>query len=66
MQRSTEFIIHGICGAVLAGLIAVSILWWLDSSAWLIAAIASASGFFFAGFYGEDAVEWLKDIWWWS
>ena len=66
MPRLVEFLIHGVCGAALAALIALSILWYFDSSSWIVVSIASGCGFLLGGFGGESTIEWLKEIWWWS
>jgi predicted CDP-diglyceride synthetase/phosphatidate cytidylyltransferase len=63
MDRTVEFILHGVCGAVFAAVIAVGLLWWLTDINWLIIAIAAVAGFLVAGFFGEPAFEWMKKLW---
>ena len=66
MDRTIEFIAHGVCGAVFAALIAISFLWWFTDIDWRIVAIAAVAGFILAGFFGESAFQWMKKLWDWS
>ena len=66
MDRTIEFVVHGICGGIFAAVIAVSFLWWFTDINWLIVAAAAIVGFVIAGFFGETAFEWMKRLWGWS
>ena len=59
-------LVHGSCGAFLAALVAMSAhFWWTDINWWVVAIVA-AFGFLLAWFVGEEAIEFLKSVLWWS
>ena len=66
-QRSAgQFLVHAWCGAFLAALVAISVqFWWTDVN-WLVVGLSAVFGFFLAGFVGEEAIEFLKQVFWWS
>jgi hypothetical protein len=59
-------LVHDSCGAFLAALTAMSVQFcWFDIS-WLAVGICAVFGFFLAWFVGEEAIEFLKSVFWWS
>ena len=61
-----QFLVHGSCGAFLAALSAISVqFWWTDVN-WLVVGICAVFGFLLAGFVGDEAIEFLKQVFWWS
>jgi hypothetical protein len=64
MKRAFEFVGYGACGAFLAALLAVSVQFAFESVNWWFVGIAASFGFLLAGFLGEQAVDWLKEIFW--
>jgi hypothetical protein len=65
-ERSTgQILVHGSCGAFLASLAAVSAhFWWTDIN-WLFVGICAAFGFLLAAFVGDEAIDFLKRVFWW-
>ena len=61
-----QFLIHGSVGAFLAALIAVSVQFWRHDINWIFVAIAAVFGFLLCGLLGDDALDFLKEVWWWS
>jgi hypothetical protein len=62
-----EILFHGFCGAILLSLSVLSIQWWcLPSVNWNFVVIFGVIGFFFGAISGAKAIEFLKEIWWWS
>jgi hypothetical protein len=68
-----RFLVRGSCGAFLAALVAVSVhFWWMDINWWFVGGCA-LFGFFLAGFWGDEAIAFLKEVldfaatwlWWW-
>jgi hypothetical protein len=65
-----EFLLHGLIGAVLFGLIAAAIGWWWSGSPnWWIVSGISAAGFVLCGLL-KDHVYWVfaslvELLWWW-
>jgi hypothetical protein len=60
-----QFLIHGATGALLAALIAFfAQFWWTDTN-WIIVGISAIIGFIVAGFSGENAIEFLKELFRW-
>jgi hypothetical protein len=39
--------------------------WWSDTNWWFVG-ICALFGFLLAGFLGEEAIEFLKSVFWWS
>lgn len=66
LERLGEFLTHGSCGAFLAALTAISVMWFVHEINWWFVGIAALFGFLLAGFYGEQALGWLYDVFWWS
>ncbi len=69
MERTMEFLLHGLIGAVLFGLIAAGIGWWWSGSPnWWIVYGAAAAGFVLCGLL-KDHVYWalasLVEVLWW-
>jgi len=59
-------LVHGSCGAFLAALAAISVqFWWTDINWWVVG-ICAVFGFLLAWLVGEEAVEFLKSVFWWS
>jgi hypothetical protein len=61
-----ERFVHGSCGAFLALLAAVSVQFWSTHVNWWVAGGCAAFGFLLAWFVGEEAIEFLKSVFWWS
>jgi len=61
-----QFLVHGSLGAFLAALIAISVQFWWQDINWIFVGIAALFGFFLAGFVGEDALDFFKQLWWWT
>jgi len=58
--------VHGSCGAFLAALSGMAVqFWWTDINWWVVG-ICGAFGFILAWFVGEEAIESLKTVFWWS
>jgi hypothetical protein len=65
-RTAAQFLVHGCFGAFLAALIAISVqFWWHDVNWWFVI-IAAVFGFLLAGFVGEDALDFFKELWWWT
>jgi hypothetical protein len=59
-------LVHGLCGAFLAALAAKSVQFlWTDINWWVVG-VCAAFGFLLAWFVGEQAIEFLKWVFWWS
>jgi hypothetical protein len=59
-------LVHGSCGAFLAMLAALSsMFWWTDINWWLVG-FSGIFGFVLAWFLGEEAIDFLKSVWWWA
>jgi hypothetical protein len=59
-------LVHGSCGAFLAALSAISVqFWWTDVNWWVVG-VCALFGFLLAWFVGEEAIEFLKSVFWWS
>ena len=66
MNRSIDFLVDGCCGALLAALMALMMLWWVYQISWIFVAIAAVLGFLFGGFCGRQALEWFREnFFWW-
>jgi hypothetical protein len=65
-ERDTgQRLVHGLCGAFLAALLAMAVhFWWTDIN-WSVVAIFAAFGFLLAWFMGDEAIELLKSVLWW-
>jgi hypothetical protein len=59
-------LVHGLAGALLAGLSAIFIQFWLPETHWWVVGVAAALGFLLAWFAGEAAIEFLKSVFRWS
>jgi hypothetical protein len=59
-------LVHGSCGAFLGALTALSVQLWLTDINWWIVAICGIFGFVLAWILGEQAIEFLKSLFWWS
>jgi hypothetical protein len=58
--------VHGSCGAFLALLAAISVqFWWTEINWWVVGGCA-VFGFLLALLVGEEAIEFLKSVFWWS
>jgi hypothetical protein len=66
-ERDTgQRLVHGSCGEFLAALSALAVqFWWTDINWWFVAIVATF-GFLLAWFVGEEAIEFLKSVFWWS
>lgn len=65
-RNPARVLVHASCGAFLAALSAISVhFWWTDIN-WLFVGIAAVFGFLLAGFLGDEAIEFLKQVFWWS
>ncbi len=66
MERAVEFMLYGLVGAVLGGLIGVGGRWLLEWNGWMIPALGALVGFLIAGFLGDRGLGWLKQafLWW--
>ncbi len=65
-DRLLRFVFEGCCGAFLAALIAVCILFfWFSAMNWLIVGLAALAGFVSGGLWGENAIELLKWLFSW-
>ncbi|HEV3259560.1 MAG TPA: hypothetical protein VG013_22025 [Gemmataceae bacterium] len=59
-------LVHGSCGAFLAALAAMSVhFWWTDINWWVVGGCA-VFGFLLAWFVGDEAIDFLKSVFWWS
>ncbi len=57
---------HGCIGAFLAGLTGISVQWfWHDVNWWVVGACL-VFGFILAWILGEQAIDFLKTLWWWT
>jgi hypothetical protein len=65
-DRSTgQGLVHGACGAFLAALAAIATQFWsLTDIKWWVVGVAAVFGFLLAWFVGEEAIDFLKDVWW--
>jgi hypothetical protein len=61
-----QFIIHGSCGAFLALLAAISVQFWFHDVNWWGVGGCAIFGFVLAGFLGEQAIDFLMKVFWWS
>jgi hypothetical protein len=59
-------LVHGCWGAFLAMLAALSSMFWWTDINWWIVGISAVFGFLLAGFLGEEAIDFLKSLWWWT
>lgn len=60
-------LINGGCGALLGAPSATFVqLEWLSNVNWFVVALGAAVGFALAWQFGEEAVEFLKTVFWWS
>jgi hypothetical protein len=59
-------LVHGSCGAFLAALSALAIQFWWTGIIWWVVGICAVFGFLLAWFVGEEAIEFLKSVFWWS
>jgi hypothetical protein len=59
-------LVHGSCGAFLAALSALAIQFWWTGIIWWVVGICAVFGFVLAWFVGEEAIEFLKSVFWWS
>ncbi len=59
-------LIHASCGAFLAALAATSILFWVGNIHWWFVGVCAAFGFALGWFVGEEAIDFLKSVFWWS
>ncbi len=62
MERTVEFILYGLVGAVLGGLIGAGGWWLLELDGWIIPALGAMVGFLLAGFLGDRGLGWLKHV----
>ena len=61
-----RILVHASCGAFLAALAAASAqFWWTDIS-WIFVAVCAVFGFLLAGFLGDEAIEFLAQVFWWT
>ena len=61
-----QVIFHAVCGAVLAGVSALSFMFCVTGIQWAYVAFFSLAGFVFAALYGDKAIDFLKEVWQWS
>jgi hypothetical protein len=59
-------LVHGSCGAFLAALAAMSIMFWVAEINWWVVGLCAVFGFVLAWFVGEEAIEFLASVFWWS
>jgi hypothetical protein len=59
-------LVHGSCGAFLAALAAIAVQAWLTDINWWVVGGCAAFGFLLAWFLGEQAIDFLKWVFWWS
>jgi hypothetical protein len=65
-EKIGEFWVRGAVGAFLAALIAISVQFWWHDINWIFVAVAAVFGFLLGGIAGDDALDFLKQIWWWT
>ena len=59
-------LVHASCGAFLAALIGIAVhFWWADIHWWVVGACA-AFGFVLGWVVGDEAIDFLKSIFWWT
>jgi hypothetical protein len=61
-----QCLVHGSCGAFLAALAAISVQFWWTHINWWVVGICSVFGFVLAWFVGEESIDFLKSVFWWS
>ncbi len=61
-----ERLVYGSCGGFLAALSAISVQFWWTGINWWVVGICAAFGFILAWFVGEEAIDFLKSVLWWS
>ena len=69
MEEPSEFgqrLVHASCGAFLAALVGMGAQFWHQDINWWVVGIFAIFGFILAWFVGEEAIEFLKNLWWWS
>ena len=62
MENSTRFVVHGLCGAFLAALVAIVALFAGDGVSWPFVAICAAAGLVIAGVIGKRGLQFLADV----
>ena len=65
-QSVGQRLVHGSCGAFLAALSGAAVQFWLSDIHWWFVGLCAAFGFVLAWFVGDDAIEFLKSVLWWS
>jgi hypothetical protein len=64
-ERSTgQRLVHGSCGAFLAALSAIAVQFWVAEVHWWLVGVCAVFGFLLAWFVGEEAIEFLKSVFW--
>ncbi len=66
MERTMEFILHGLFGAVFGGLLVFGAAWSGWDVEWWIVAAGAGVGFVVFGAFGDRAWEWAGELTWWG
>ncbi len=64
------FVVRGFCGAAFGAFFAMGLMFFELLRLpvilyWIVIALSALAGFLLAGFYGDRAFNWLKDLWEW-
>ena len=66
-QRSAgQRLVHVAYGALLAALLAIAVHFWWTDIHWWVVGLSAIIGFLVGWFVGEEAIEFLKSILWWT
>jgi hypothetical protein len=65
-DKPGQRVVYAFCGAFLAALSAISVQFWWWHIHWGVVGVCALLGFLLALFFGEEAIDLLKSIWWWS
>lgn len=65
-RSGSTILLHGMCGGFLGALILIAVQFWVGPIKQFYVLLGAIFGFLLAAIYGEDALEFLKDIFKWS
>ena len=64
------FVVRGFCGAAIGAFFAMGVMFFELLRLpvilyWIVIALSAGAWFLLAGFYGDRAFNWLKELWEW-
>ena len=59
-------LVHGLCGALLGALIGIGVQFWSPVTHWWLVGVFAAVGFVLGFIVGEEAIDFLKSVFWWT